>query len=138
MSEAVVHRGSGGKYWEYLGEGEFRLPRCPQCKRWNWPAQWRCSACGCWDLEWIEVEPVGNVYTWTRTWYVFDGVKERADDIPYVVIRAELPTAGGSQVLGVLEGSEEGLKIGTPVRGHILPASAKTKGYPTLVWRLAD
>jgi uncharacterized OB-fold protein len=135
----VDHRISGGigaddPYWELLEAGEFRLPRCAGCQRWTWPAHWRCGECGSWDFQWAQLEPRGVVYSWTRTWYAFDRTKERAEDVPYVVLLVEVEGAGGARVMGVLEGDEHGLAIGAPVVGAIRPPSEKSKGYPSVVW----
>lgn len=123
-------------YWAALEDDEFRLPRCADCATWRWPAHWRCGHCGCWEQEWAPVEPVGAVYSWTRTWYAFDRTAERAGDVPYVVVLAQIPAAGGARVLGTLAGGADGLRIGAPVRGLIDPPSAKTKGHAAIRWSL--
>jgi uncharacterized OB-fold protein len=128
--------GADDPYWEYLEAGEFRLPRCAGCRAWMWPAHWRCGACGSWDLAWVAVPPTGTVYSWTRTWYAFDRTKERAEDVPYVVLLVEVADAGGARVMGVLAGEDDGVKIGAPVTGTIDPPSPKSKGYPALRWWL--
>ena len=87
-------------------------------------------------MEWVALDPVGTVFSWTRTWYAFDRTRERAEDVPFVVVLAEIPAAGASRVIGMLQGDETGLKIGVPVHGVILPPSPKSKGYPTICWRL--
>jgi len=137
-----THRITGGigaddRYWEALEEGIFELPRCADCKRWMWPAHFRCGQCGCWQVLWEPVDPVGTVYAWTRCWYTFDRTTERAPEVPYVVVLAEIPAADGARVIGVLRGPEEQLRIGAPVRGHIDAPSAKTKGYAAIRWELA-
>lgn len=129
--------GADDGYWEALEAGEFRLPRCAVCHRWTWPAHWRCGECGSWDFTWAPLEPAGTVYSWTRTWYAFDRMKERAADVPYVVVLVEIDGAAGARVLGVLAGDEAPLKIGAPVRGTILAPDGKTRGYPSVVWSLA-
>src|SRR5581483_4224404 len=119
-------------YWEHLDQGEFRLQRCASCKRWIWPANYRCAGCGGWDMEWVRLQPEGRIYSWTRTWYAFDRTQERAEDVPYVVVVAEIPEADCVRVIGVLKGAEQGLKIGARVRGEIQPRGPKSKGYPSL------
>lgn len=126
------------EYWRYLELGEFRLCRCTSCKKWLWPANFRCPACGGWDQEWVRLEPEGVIYSWTRTWYNFDRVRERAEDLPFVVVLAEIPAADNVRVIGVLTGAEEGLRIGAKVRGVFLPPQTKTKGYPSLCWKLEE
>jgi uncharacterized OB-fold protein len=141
MSNLPTERITGGinadeQYWEHLGKGEFRLSRCADCKTWLWPAHFRCGDCGSWDIEWAELPAAGTVYSWTRTWYSFDRTKERADDIPYVTVLAEVDGAGGARVLGMLEGDESRLAIGARVHGVIKPPSEKSKHYPSIVWVL--
>lgn len=135
------HRITGGinadaAFWQGLEEGEFRLPRCAHCQAWTWPAHFRCGKCGSWDFEWVALEPHGRIFSWTRSWYVFDRVRERADDVPYVTVLAEIPAADGARVMGVLRGSEEGLRIGAEVWGSIEAPAARTKGYPSITWSL--
>ena len=87
-------------------------------------------------MIWVEVAPRGLVFSWTRSWYAFDRVTERASDIPYVTILAEIPAADGARVLGVMKGDETGLRIGAPVIGTIESPSEKSKWYPAIRWEL--
>ncbi|HEV8625040.1 MAG TPA: OB-fold domain-containing protein [Acidimicrobiia bacterium] len=129
--------GADDPFWEALEAGEFRLPRCRGCGRWTWPAHWRCGECGSWEFRWTAVEPVGTVYSWTRTWYPFDRTRERAGDIPYVVVLVEVDATDGARILGVLTGDEAPLKIGARVTGAVLPPSERSLGYPSIVWSIA-
>lgn len=137
----LVNRISGGigaddRYWQSLEEGKFQLPRCSGCRQWTWPAHWRCGVCGSWEFDWVDVEPVGNVYAWTRTMMVFDQVRERADQVPYVVALVDVDDTGDTKVLGVLKGSEIGLRVGARVQGSIDPPSDVTKGYAAIRWTI--
>ena len=99
----------------------------------------RTSAAALADLGtslWTDVAPQGTLYSWTRTHYVTAAIKERALDLPFVVVLVELPGAGGIRIDGVLAGSEEGLRIGALVYGVIAPASEKSKGYTSMTWAL--
>jgi uncharacterized OB-fold protein len=141
MSSLPAQRIVGGinadqEYWEHLGAGEFRLPHCAGCQRTIWPAHFRCGECGSWDMEWVEHEPAGVVFSWTRTWYPFDRTTERADDIPYVTVLCEVDGADGARVMGMLDGADDGLKVGARVRGVIKPPSVKSKHYPSICWVL--
>ena len=128
--------GADDPFWEALEAGEFRLPRCAGCGRWTWPAHWRCGECGSWEFGWSAVAAAGTVYSWTRTWYAFDRTRERAGDVPYVVVLVEVDGTDGARVLGVLTGDEAPLKIGARVTGSILPPSEKSLDYPSIVWSL--
>jgi len=132
---------AGDEFWEGLEEGAFRISRCAQCKRWMWEPlngspTFRCGECGSWDLEWVEVEPEGVVYAWIRTNQPFDGVLERKDEVPYVTLEVEIGGEGGPRVMGLLQGSSDGLRVGAPVRGSIDPPSESSKGYAAVRWTL--
>lgn len=120
-------------YWAGLERGELRVQRCAGCAQWIWPAEWRCGVCGSFESEWPEVAPVGRVYTWTRTHYPFVPGYE----VPYVHVLVALNEAGGRRLLGVLTGSDDGLRIGAEVAGHVEPASELTRNLPALRWRLS-
>ncbi|WP_336967494.1 Zn-ribbon domain-containing OB-fold protein [Sphingobium aromaticiconvertens] len=130
--------GADDEFWRGLERGEFCLPTCASCGTWMWPAHFRCGACGAWEMQWNAIEPRGTIFTWTRSWYAFDRVSERTADVPYVSAVVEIPHAGGARVMGIYEGTDEALRIGVDVVGHILPPSEKTKGYPSIVWRPAS
>jgi uncharacterized protein len=129
--------GADEDYWLAIERGEFRISRCASCRTWMWPANFRCGDCGSWEIAWEEVPAEGVIYTWTRNHAVSEVLAERQADLPYVTLLVELPQAGGARVAGVLEGAEEGLKIGAKVVGRLLPPSDKAKGYGSVVWSIA-
>lgn len=130
--------GADDPYWDALERGDFVAPKCNSCNQWMWPAHYRCGKCGSWEIAWKPIEPSGVLYTWTRNHAVSEVVKERRADTPFVTLLVELPQAGSIRIPGVLEGSENGLAIGAPLRGRIRPGDVKSKGYTTMVWSLAE
>jgi uncharacterized OB-fold protein len=122
-------------FWLALGDGQVKLPRCSSCSQWVWPARPFCPHCLTATLRWVQIMPEGLVYTWTRTWYPF--VPWRADDLPYVAIVFDVVAAGNAKMIGVLEGSQDGLEIGAGVRGRIVPPSDRSLGLPSVVWELS-
>jgi uncharacterized protein len=124
-------------FWDGLEQGELRISRCAGCKKWIWPAHFRCASCGAYELEWPVVEPKGSVYAWTRSHIVSERIMERSEDIPYVVLNCEIPHAGNARVMGVLKGAERGLRVDAPVHGEFERPSRKTKGYATIRWVLS-
>ena len=122
-------------HWEGLRSGEVRVQRCARCGHWIWAPQPICPRCHSFDLTWPAVEPNGTVYSWTRTWQPF--TPELSGHLPFVVVLAELPAAGGRRLLGVLRDADGAdVRIGQPVRGEIDPASSPG-AWPVLRWRLA-
>ena len=129
----LADTGVDAPFWHGLDDGVVRLPQCPACDRWVWPAQPSCPSCLHAELAWREIDPVGIVYSWTRTWYPFVAV--RAEQLPYVVVLAELPAAGNARVLGVYAGaSDDELVVGETVRGQIVAPSDRTYGLTSLAW----
>lgn len=119
-------------YWDGLVAGELRLQRCGNCQEWIWGPQWICGACHTFDPGWESVEPVGTVYSWSRSHYPF--ITELADHIPYVTVLVELPAAGHRRVLGILTGDDAAdIRIGERVVGHIDLDEGAT--WPLLRWR---
>jgi uncharacterized protein len=129
---------AGDEFWEGLEEGVLRISRCAQCRHWIWEPNYRCGACGSWDIDWVEIDPVGTIYAWTRTNQVFAPVAERADEVPYVNLHVQVQGSTGPKLPGLLEGPEEGLRVGAAVTGRINPPSERSKGYAYLTWALTE
>ena len=123
-------------YWNGLARGVVMIQRCPSCQTWIWGPRWLCPACLTPKPEWVEVEPNGRVFSWTRTWQKF--APEFADHVPYITVVVELPEAGGRRLMGVLVGDDTvDPRIGDPVRGVIQPPSKLTSGAAVLRWERA-
>lgn len=124
------------EFWQHLAAGELRITRCSKCAKWIWPAHWRCADCGSWDQEWVQVEPRGTIFSWTRSWAAFDSSPERGEELPYVtlVVMLEEPKV---RLIGALAQKDvHDARIGQEVTGAFLPPSAKAKGYPSVEWSL--
>jgi uncharacterized OB-fold protein len=122
-------------FWEGLRAGELRLQRCGECDLWIWGPRLMCGRCQTFDPKWTAVEPVGRIFSWSRTWHPF--IAELAGELPFVTVLVELPDAGGRRVLGLLAENGEGdIAIGDAVAGIIQqPADAP---WPVLRWRLTS
>lgn len=122
------------QYWDGLLAGELRLQRCGSCRTWIWGPQWLCAHCHTFDPDWVAVEAVGTVFSWSRSRFAF--IPELAEHLPYVTVLVELPQAGGRRVLGLLlDEDTEALAIGAAVTGVIeKPAGSE---WPVLRWRLS-
>lgn len=123
-------------YWDGLRAGELRLQRCRDCRTWIWGPQVVCGNCYGFDLGWESVEPVGTVYSWTRSWYPY--ITELADRLPYVSVLVEVAGTGGRRVLGILADKAgqpnpepETPAIGERVVGFFEPGEP----WPLLRWR---
>ncbi|GAA4711055.1 hypothetical protein GCM10023215_61460 [Pseudonocardia yuanmonensis] len=126
--------GLDAPHWEGLRQGELRMQHCPGCDRWTWSPRPICPGCHSTELEWPAVEPIGTIFSWTRTWQPFS--PEVTGHLPYVVVVVELPGAGNRRILGdLLDADGADVRIGATVKGEIEPAP-DPDGYPLLRWRL--
>ncbi|GAY17549.1 hypothetical protein MSZK_42750 [Mycobacterium sp. shizuoka-1] len=126
--------GLDGPHWDGLREGKLLLQRCPGCASWIWAPRPICPCCHCFELSWEQVEPVGTIYSWTRTWQPFG--PEATGHLPYVVVLVELPRAGGCRVLGVLAHADGVTpRIGARVRGR-MDAAPDAEHWPLIRWQL--
>ena len=118
-------------YWEGLRDGVLRLQQCRACSHWIWSPRVLCPRCHSWDLAWPEVDAVGTVYSWTRTWQPFSpGVGGHHTDRG---VGGELAQAGGRRLLGALHDGEAGdPRIGQAVKGQIDQSGT----WPVLRWVL--
>jgi uncharacterized protein len=123
-------------HWDALRAGRLVLQRCRGCRCWTWAPQPICPSCHSFDIGWEDVDPVGTVYSWTRTWQPF--APESTGHLPYVVVLVELPAAGGRRVMGVLTGAD-GItpRIGDAVRG-VIEQPPDDKHWPLVRWHTLD
>lgn len=129
--------GLDAPYWDGLVEGRLRIQQCDKCERWIWGPQWACPQCLRVEPGWVEIEPSGRVYSWTRTWQKF--APEFSPLVPYVTVLVELPHAGDRRLLGLLVGDDSlDPRIGEEVRGVFQNPSEITSNAAVLRWERRD
>lgn len=126
--------GAEGRYWDALIEGHLELPRCKGCGAWHWPAVWRCGACGSWEHEWVEQPLEGTVFSYTTTHHPFGGTEGFVR--PFATVLVSLSSVP-VRLIGMLEGSHDGLAIGTPVKGRIDRTRFGDAEIPAIRWEIA-
>ena len=72
-------------YFDALNEGRLETPQCRECEYGVWPPVPLCSECGG-QLEWIEREPEGIVYSLTVVHQPTN--QALAEQVPYAVALA--------------------------------------------------
>jgi len=127
--------GVSAPYWDGLREGVLRVQRCAHCGTWQFGPEWICHSCLRFDPAWVEVEPVGRIYSWERVWHpVHPVLKERG---VYLAVLVELPHAGGVRMVGNLLGDAlQAVHIGAQVQGVFEHHPSATPPYALLQWRL--
>ncbi|MCX2930021.1 zinc ribbon domain-containing protein [Mycobacterium sp. CVI_P3] len=123
-------------HWDGLRAGRLLLQQCAGCANWIWAPRPICPRCHSFDMRWQQVEPVGVIYSWTRTWQPFS--REATGHLPYVVVLVELPAAGGCRVVGVLAHADGVTPaIGATVVGHI-DSPPDDEHWPLIRWQLEE
>ena len=101
-------------FWEALADGRLLVHQCEsECERAFFPPGPACPNCGGRDVDWAEVDPRGQLYSYTRQHVTPPGF-----DAPLVVGLTEL--AAGPRLLTPIAADYEELSVGTPV--EVVPA----------------
>ena len=128
--------GLSAPYWEGLREGVLKIQRNRATGVWQWPPQWIAHDTQSFDVEWVETQPNGRIYSWTRVWHPVHPALRDAG--PYIVVVVELPQAGGVRLLGNLLGDpRQAVQIGAAVDGMFEHHLDAQPAYSLLQWRVA-
>ena len=132
--------GADAPYWEALKQNRLKLQVCKNCRKWNWPAVYRCGDCGSWEHDWLPVDMSGEIFTWTRSWHDF-GAPESLG-LPFVTVVVALDGANSTRLVGVFdtEGDAKNCEvaIGQRVKGNIITVIFGDETIPVIQWRLVD
>ena len=122
-------------YWEAVREGRLMVQRNPRTGVYQWPPQWIAYDDHGFELDWVEVEPKGVLYSWTRAWHpVHPALREAG---PYIIVVVELPHAGGIRMLGNLLGDPlQPVPIGAPVEAVFEHHDKADPAFSLVQWRL--
>ena len=127
--------GLSAPYWEGVRQGVLKVQRNPKTGVYQWPAQWINHDDQSFDVEWVEVEPKGVIYSWTRVWHpVHPALKDHG---PYIVVVVELPHAGNVRMLGNLLGDpRQAVVIGAPVEAVFEHHNDADPPFTLVQWRV--
>ncbi|MDP1821446.1 MAG: OB-fold domain-containing protein [Acidimicrobiales bacterium] len=121
-------------YWSAATDHRLMIQCCQGCGRHQWGPEWICNKCRSFDLEWVEVEPRGVIYSWERIWHPVHPALVEA--CPYVVVLVELPHADGVRMVGNLLGDPtEEVQIGSEVEGVFEDHPECEPPYTLVQWR---
>ncbi len=130
------HDGLSRPFWEGLKAGKIMVQRNPRAGVHQFPPQWIAHDDQGFELDWVEVEPRGLIYSWTRVWHpVHPALK---DACPYLVVVVELPQASRVRMLGNLLGDpQRPVEIGAPVEAVFEHHTDAEPPFSLLQWRYA-
>jgi uncharacterized OB-fold protein len=132
--------GADTHYWDALNNNNLKLQACRQCKKWNWPAVYRCGDCGSWEHDWLPVGMKGEIFTWTRSWHDFGAPKKLG--LPFISVVVALEGADNTRLVGVLktdgEPENNSVAIGKKVQGKIISVDFADEAIPVIQWQLLN
>ena len=108
--------GPNADFYKHAATGKLHLQRCSRCRAYQHPPRYLCRACRCSDLDWVPVEGVGTLYSWTVSHFPFD--RGWAAGMPYTTGVAELPE--GVRLVAALDPAVEP-RTDLPVRVELSP-----------------
>jgi uncharacterized OB-fold protein len=106
-----------GPFWTAAAEHRLVLARCGRCSQFTHPPDIVCPRCQHTDPQFV-FEPVAGTGT-VRSWVVIrqSFVPGFEDDVPFLLVDAELDDADGVRLIGrLLDGVDAPLSIGDRVR----------------------
>ncbi|MDQ2736254.1 MAG: OB-fold domain-containing protein, partial [Pseudomonadota bacterium] len=126
--------GLSAPYWAALRENRLRVQRCASCGAWQFGPEWLCHQCHAFDPGWVDVAPIGRIYSWERIWHPsHEALRERG---PYLAVLISLPHAGGVRMVGNLLGDPmQEVNIGSEVEGVFEHHADAVPPFSLLHWR---
>jgi uncharacterized OB-fold protein len=101
-------------FWNATAEHRLMLPRCTACSTYRMPPSPFCFACRSQDVEWVEHDGRGTLYSFTVVRHAV--IPEVAAALPVVAGVVELPNTGGIRlVASIVDCEGEAVTIGAAV-----------------------
>ena len=110
-------------FWEGTRNGELRIQRCSDCRRYRHLPTPMCPECSSLDYTWTVVSGRGFVYSYVIVRHpVHPAIRER-EQTPYNVCMIELDEQEGLRICSnVLHVAPEDISIDMPVQVTFIPA----------------
>ena len=121
-------------YWQGTREGKLRIQKCKGCGSWQWGPEWICHRCHSFDLDWVEIQGKGRIYSYEKPHHpVHPALNGRG---AYIVVLVELPEYGNVRMVGSLLGdAAQEVRIGAAVEAVFEPHDAADPPYTLVQWR---
>jgi uncharacterized OB-fold protein len=101
-------------FWEAAARHRLVLPRCTTCGTFRLPPSPFCWKCRAQDVEWVDHDGAGTVYSFTVIRHAV--IPQVRDALPLIAAVVELPGTGGCRLIGnVVDCEPQAVRIGAPV-----------------------
>jgi len=101
-------------FWEAAAEHRLVLPRCTACATFRFPPSPFCWNCRAQDVDWIEHDGRGEIYSFTVIRHAV--IPQVRDALPLIAAVVALPGTNGCRVIGnVIDAAPDEVRIGLEV-----------------------
>jgi uncharacterized OB-fold protein len=101
-------------FWDAAAEHRLVIPRCTGCGTFRLPPSAFCWKCQSQDVEWVEHDGNGTVYSFTVIHHPI--LPDLADSVPHVPTVVGLPDTNGCRLVAALiDVHIDEVKVGLPV-----------------------
>ena len=101
-------------FWEAAAQHRLVVPRCTACGTFRLPPSPFCFACRAQDVEWVEHDGHGTIYSFTVVRHAV--IQAVRDALPFVAAVVELPHTNGCRLIGdVVDCAPDEVRIGSAV-----------------------
>lgn len=102
-------------FWAGCAERRLLVQHCLSCGTFQSPARLLCRSCRGGEFEWLESRGRGRIYTYTIVHH--PGSPALREQVPYVIVVAQLDDCGGARLISNLVGDDAAeVVVGRPVR----------------------
>ena len=107
-------------FWEGTRAHRLRIQCCRACGKKRWPPRYMCPICSSFDIDWVDVEPSGTLFSWTIVGFA---TAKGYPDVPYAVGIVTLDHAPEVRVVGKITAVDlESLRAGLPLKARFVTA----------------
>ena len=101
-------------FWDAAAQHRLVVPRCTSCAAFRLPPSPFCWRCRAQDVEWIEHDGAGEIYSFTIVRHAV--IPDVRDALPVVAAVVELPGTNACRLVGnVVDCEPEAVRVGLPV-----------------------
>jgi uncharacterized OB-fold protein len=101
-------------FWDAAATHRLVLPRCTSCGTFRFPPGPFCWRCRAQDVEWVEHDGRGEIYSFTVIRHAV--IPDVRDALPVIAAVVELPGTNSCRVVGnVVDCDPAAVRIGVPV-----------------------
>lgn len=121
-------------YLALCREHRIAVQECPDCGRSQFPPELICRHCQSDRVDWVDIEPRGVVFSWTRVWH--PSTPAVSEKVPYLVAVVEVGRPGARFVGNILGDPLQEVRIGDAVTTTF--EDDAEAGVTLIQWTLAN